>query len=264
MLKYSKKTKTLCNMESFKLDILIVEDNLSFSLELAILVNDIGYNVIGPVDNAKEALELIYGRKPDIILMDHEIKGDMMGIELGEKIQHLNIPILYITSFGDDEHYNRAKKSNMIGYLVKPIEKISLRTALELSVQNAYLKSKETGQEKPATNNQFLSKECLFIKKNGTFHRLAIAAITYIMSNDNYSEIFTSDGGSFIARTPLSKLEEMLPAEDFMRTHRQYIIRLDKVDVIELYEGFIKIGGEKLPITRDKRRELSAMLKILK
>ena len=82
-------------MESFKLDILIVEDNLSFSLELAILVNDIGYNVIGPVDNAKEALELIYGRKPDIILMDHEIKGDMMGIELGEKIQHLKNPALF-------------------------------------------------------------------------------------------------------------------------------------------------------------------------
>lgn len=250
-------------MESFKLDVLIVEDNLSFSLELAMLIEDIGYNVIGPVDNAKDALELIHSRKPDIILMDHEIKGDMMGIELGEKIQHLDIPILYITSFGDYEHYNRAKKSNMIGYLVKPIEKISLRSALELSVENAYLKSQDKREEKQDVTNQFLSKECLFIKKKGTFHKLAIATITYISSFDNYSEIFTTEQGSFIARTPLSKLEEMLPQKDFMRTHRQYIVRLDKIDVVDLLEGFVSVSGEQIPISRSKRQELGGMLKLL-
>ncbi len=72
-------------MDTFKLDVLIVEDNLSFSLELAMLIEEIGYNVIGTADNAKDALSLIYDKKPGIILMDHEIKGDMTGIELGEK-----------------------------------------------------------------------------------------------------------------------------------------------------------------------------------
>jgi DNA-binding LytR/AlgR family response regulator len=227
------------------------------------LVEEIGYNVLGPVDNAKDAEELIYSKRPEIILMDHEIKGDLMGIELGEKIKHLNIPILYITSFSDELHYQKAKQSNMIGFLVKPIEKISLRTTLELAIQNAYLKSKNDESQHSDSDNHFLSKECLFIKKNGAFHKLAMASIAYVTSNDNYSIITTADGGSFIARTPLAKMEKLLPINDFMRTHRQFIIRLDKIDVVDLFEGFVKIGEKTIPISRAKRKELSDMLKML-
>ena len=250
-------------MEEFKLNILIVEDNLSFALELVMLIEEIGYNVIGPVDNAKDAEELIYSKRPDIILMDHEIKGDLMGIELGEKIRPLNIPILYITSFGDDSHYEKAKKSNMIGYLVKPIEKISLRTALELAVQNAHLKRNPTEKTPNRAVNQFLSKECLFVKKQGTYHKLEISKIAYVKSNDNYCEILSADGGKFIARIPMSEMEAILPSEAFMRIHRQYIARLDKIDVVDLQVGFLKILDVELPITREKRRELSEMLRVI-
>ena len=100
-------------MESFKLDVLVVEDNLSFALELSMMLEDIGYNVIGQVDNAAEALELIFSKMPDIILMDHDIKGEMTGIELGNKIRHLDIPILYITSFGNEEHYEEVCTKTM-------------------------------------------------------------------------------------------------------------------------------------------------------
>ncbi|MAT55994.1 MAG: hypothetical protein CMN32_16085 [Saprospirales bacterium] len=243
-------------MESFKLDVLVVEDNLSFALELSMMLEDIGYNVIGQVDNAAEALELIFSKMPDIILMDHDIKGEMTGIELGNKIRHLDIPILYITSFGNEEHYEEAKKSNMIGYLVKPIQKYSLRSALELSMQNALLRS----SDKDENEEQFLLKEHVFVKKKGVYHKVPIASIAYVSSNDNYSEITTDKGQTFVVRFPLSKMEEMLPSNDFMRIHRQYIICMQKIDSVNLQDGVLMMLGEQIPISRPNRKLLSERL----
>ncbi|RMD98814.1 MAG: DNA-binding response regulator [Bacteroidetes bacterium] len=245
-------------MESFKLDVLVVEDNLSFALELSMMLEDIGYNVIGHVDNAAEALELILSKMPDIILMDHDIKGEMTGIELGNKIRHLDIPILYITSFGNEEHYEEAKKSNMIGYLVKPIQKYSLRSALELSMQNALLRS----SDKDENEEQFLLKEHVFVKKKGVYHKVPIASIAYVSSNDNYSEITTDKGQTFVVRFPLSKMEEMLPSNDFMRIHRQYIICMQKIESVNLQDGVLMMLGKEIPISRPNRKLLSERLKM--
>jgi len=245
-------------MESFKLDVLVVEDNLSFALELSMMLEDIGYNVIGHVDNAAEALELILSKMPDIILMDHDIKGEMTGIELGNKIRHLDIPILYITSFGNEEHYEEAKKSNMIGYLVKPIQKYSLRSALELSMQNALLRS----SDKDENEEQFLLKEHVFVKKKGVYHKVPIASIAYVSSNDNYSEITTDKGQTFVVRYPLSKMEEMLPSNDFMRIHRQYIICMQKIESVNLQDGVLMMLGKEIPISRPNRKLLSERLKM--
>ena len=92
------KKHTLVN-----LNILIVEDSISYSIELEQLASEIGFNVIGVVDNSADALDTIFSTPPDIILMDINIKGKLNGIEIAKKINHLNIPILYITSFNDEK-----------------------------------------------------------------------------------------------------------------------------------------------------------------
>ena len=113
-------------------------DDLSFALELEMLVQEIGYQVAGVVDNSASALEIIYSERVDFILMDIEIKGRMTGLELGKKLRPIKIPILYITSFGNEAHYEEAQKSNIVGYLVKPIDKYTLRTAISLAVGSSW------------------------------------------------------------------------------------------------------------------------------
>jgi len=247
-------------MDDLKLKVLIVEDDLSYALELEMLVEDMGCAVVGPVDNAASALEAIYSQRPDIILMDHEIKGNVTGIALGKQIKLLDIPILYITAFGNEANYQDAQQSNMVGYLVKPITGASLHTAVWLAIQNTHLKKEASIKPGNEPVNIFLSQKCLFVKNKGTFQKLEIAAIAYAISSDNYCDIFTVEGKAFLARIPLSKLEAMLPAHEFMRVHRQHIARLDKIDRIDSNEGYIEIGSKKLPITREKRQQLIDML----
>ncbi len=52
------------------INFLIVEDSLSFSIELKMILEEIGYNVIGQAEDSAKALEIIFAKKPDIILMD--------------------------------------------------------------------------------------------------------------------------------------------------------------------------------------------------
>ena len=100
-------------MTNSALKILIVEDNISFALELEMILDEIGYQIIATVDNSAEALDIIFSKEPDLILMDIDIKGNLSGTQIGQKIKHLNIPIIFITSFDNKERYEDARQSNM-------------------------------------------------------------------------------------------------------------------------------------------------------
>jgi DNA-binding LytR/AlgR family response regulator len=244
------------------LNILIVEDDISFSIELEILVKKIGYNVVGVADNSASALELIFGASPDFILMDIDIKGALTGTDIGEKIKHLNIPVLFITSFGDEKHYQAAQKSNAVGYLVKPVDKYSLRTAIDLAFKQTLSaqqpNSKPTEQE---DENSFILKNSFFFKKKGIHHKVLIEDILFIKSDENYCEINTKAGQSFLARITLAKVREMLPEEQFLQIHRQYIIRIDCIESIDFQESVLKIRDKTLPVSRSHRKKLENVIR---
>ena len=123
-------------------------------------------------------------------------------------------------------------------------------------MQNALLRS----SDKDENEEQFLLKEHVFVKKKGVYHKVPIASIAYVSSNDNYSEITTDKGQTFVVRFPLSKMEEMLPSNDFMRIHRQYIICMQKIDSVNLQDGVLMMLGEQIPISRPNRKLLSERL----
>ena len=118
-------------MSDFDLNILIIEDELALAIDLEMLIVEMGHQVIAIVDNSNDAFKEIKNQKPDLILMDIQIKGNMTGIQIAETIKKDEIPVLFITSLTDNFHFEQAQKTNPIGYLNKPIYKFTLRTILE-------------------------------------------------------------------------------------------------------------------------------------
>lgn len=100
--------------------ILVVEDEAITALNLKLDLEDLGYEVIDPVDNGKDAIEKAKENFPDIVLMDINIKGDMNGIEASEEISELGIPIIFLTANTDDYTAFEALKTAPYGYLSKP------------------------------------------------------------------------------------------------------------------------------------------------
>ena len=228
------------------LDILIVEDNISFQVELEMQVKKIGYEVSKCVDNSAEALEQIHENPPDLILMDIHIKGQLNGVELAEKIKHLDIPILFITSLTDEELYDQAKSTNLIGYLVKPIDPLTLRSSIELAVRALVERTPhpEVGPELFEARNDFF-----FLKKKGLLQKVPLLEILYVEADGDYCHIHTQ-ASIFTVRGPLARLIPKFPPNDFIQVHKKYLAHLKAVEKFSLSRNELTTSKGLLPVGR--------------
>jgi CheY-like chemotaxis protein len=115
--------------------ILIVEDDDIIARVEDWRLKNLGYKVCGRATYAAEALELVSKHKPDLVLMDINIKGDIDGIETAKMIKKgFNIPVVYVTSHSDGATLERAKESKPAGFILKPFEDNDLRIAIEIAL----------------------------------------------------------------------------------------------------------------------------------
>lgn len=246
-------------MSAFSLDILIVEDDISLAIDLEMMINEMGYHLIGRVDNGAAALEIIHTSSPDLVLMDIDIKGDLTGIDIAEKIKHLDIPVLFITSFDDEQHFSKAAQTNYIGYLVKPVNKFTLRSTIELTFRQ--LAASNVADEQQGA---FPFKESLFLKKKGIIYKININSILYVTANDDYTMTMT-ERGEFISSLRLFEVEKILTNYPvFFKTHRSYIVNLAKIDSIDEDNNLLKIGKMKIPVSRRNRPLLMEHIRLLR
>ena len=118
--------------------ILVVEDEKIIALDLKRRLEKFGYLVVGLASRADEAVELAGNERPDLVLMDIRLKGDMDGIEAAKEInERFNIPVIYLTAHSDDETLKRAKQTDPYGYILKPFEEDDLRTTIELALHRS-------------------------------------------------------------------------------------------------------------------------------
>ncbi|MDP2796133.1 MAG: response regulator [Methanoregula sp.] len=92
--------------------------------------------VCGRATSGAEAIEPVANLKPDVVLMDINIKGDIDGIETTKRIkERFNLPVIYVTSHSDGATLERAKKTKPDGFILKPFEDNDLRIAIELALK---------------------------------------------------------------------------------------------------------------------------------
>lgn len=129
-----------------KLHIYIVEDEKIVALDIKTHLISIGYNVIGISSSGEDCLEKLKSIKPDLILMDINLSGQLTGIETAEKINSsMNIPIVFLTAYTDDKTLKEVKKTGYYGYVTKPFKEIDLKTEIEFTIDrfNKLLKLKK-------------------------------------------------------------------------------------------------------------------------
>jgi signal transduction histidine kinase len=115
--------------------ILVVEDDAVAQLDIRLALERAGYGVIGMTGSGEEALVLADRLAPDIVLMDIMLEGEMDGLEAaGELRNRFDIPVIYLTVVVDEETLHWAKVTGPFGYLVKPVDHLELRSAIEVGL----------------------------------------------------------------------------------------------------------------------------------
>ena len=116
--------------------ILLVEDDNVIAKVADWRLKNLGYIVCGRATTGAEAMELVVNAKPDLVLMDINIKGDVDGIETAMMIKKgFNIPVVYVTSHSDGPTLLRAKATSPDGFIVKPFDDNDLRVAIQLALK---------------------------------------------------------------------------------------------------------------------------------
>jgi two-component system sensor histidine kinase UhpB len=122
-------------IKSSKKKILIVEDQLIIAMDLKLTLETLGYGVTGIAGTAEECFQYVEREKPDLVLMDIMLSGNVDGISAAEVIhKDFDVPIIYLTAHSDDNSLLRANLTGPYGYIVKPIEERDLYTSIEIAL----------------------------------------------------------------------------------------------------------------------------------
>ncbi len=118
-----------------KSKIMIVEDEWITADDIKTSLQSLGYTVSSVASSGKEAIQKAEEDRPDLVLMDIVLKGQMDGIEAANQIRSsFNIPIVYLTAYADEKVLERAKITEPFGYIVKPFINEDLKIAIEIAL----------------------------------------------------------------------------------------------------------------------------------
>jgi two-component system response regulator LytT len=248
-----------------KTNILIVEDESIVAKDIQHSLKKLGYTVVGMCSTGEDAIKTAEEVKPDLVLMDIMLKGEMSGIEAAGQIREkFNIPIIYLTAYADESTLSKAKVSEPYGYIIKPFKEIDLHTSIEMAI---YKHEKETDVKK---ERDFLysivenkeSKDIIFVKSNSRLVKVKTCDIYFVEALKDYVVINTNTARYTIHST-MKDIEKKLPASDFIRVHRSFIVRIDKIVAIEQPNLILEEDKKLIPIGGSYKDDLAKRLNMI-
>ncbi len=227
-----------------KLNCVVVDDSTIHRITVAKLVNDHqDLNLVGDYSNATDARNCILSKPVDLLFLDIEMPGQG-GFELLDGLK--TRPLIIFVSAKSD-YALKAFDYSAIDYLHKPITKDRFNTAVQKAIQQQQIRKESTEED----------GDFIFIKSNLKNFKVFISKIKWIEAYGDYVKIITEDENHLVLAT-MKSYENELPKNKFLRVHKSFIINIDKVE--RFNSKFAEIGPVKIPLSRNKKEELTKVL----
>lgn len=192
-----------------------------------------------------KAIEFMNREKVDLIFLDINMP-DISGMQLVQTLSPRPM-IIFTTAYS---HYAvESYDLNALDYLLKPI------------TFERFLAAVNKAASVPAIKTNTLIKEdeqaTVFIKSGAQTYQVKIADILYLEKDGNYITVFLKDK-KILIRENMGDIFDLVPAADFVRVHKSYVVAVRHISMIEVHQ--IVINGEKIPIGSTYRESLRARL----
>jgi len=192
--------------------------------------------LVAQCDNAADVIEILERNKVDLLYLDIQMPG-ISGMELAKSVGQ-NYGIIFTTAYS--QFALEGFRVDAIDYLLKPIDYGDFLKAANKA--RAYLESKVRNNNVQQKDGDFI-----FVKSDYKILKIELTSINYIESQKEYVKIHLVDGESVMSLYSLSKIEDLLPSERFMRVHRSFIVNLKQVSTIER-NRIVFNGKDYIPI----------------
>lgn len=215
--------------------------------------------VVAECRNGLEAVKAVSEHKPDLLFLDVQMPK-LTGFDVLELIGP-ETPVIFVTAY--DEYAMKAFEVHAVDYLLKPVGKDRLASALERvksrSNQKPTLPAELTAAARPA--GQFAER--LVVKDGTRVTLIPVAKLDFAEAQDDYVAL-ASEGKKHLKQQTIAGLEASLNPKHFVRIHRSYVVNLDRVTRIEPYGKDSRVAvlstGVRLPVSRAGYARLQALL----
>ncbi len=236
--------------------ILVVEDEMIISEDIAMMLSDQGYEVTDQAVDYEEAISSLTSKSPDLALLDINLIGRKDGIDIANKINEIGrIPFIFTSSLRDTATIDRAKQTNPAAYLIKPFQEAQLMAAIEIAMTNFSKVNDASQREEKIT----IFNNAIFVKAGHRYTKVKIEDIQYIQKSDNYIDLFTSTK-KFVIRASIGGFLEQLAIDKIIRIHRSYAVNTDHIT--DMAPTYVIIGDKEIPLAKSYTNDLMARLKI--
>ena len=232
------------------LRILIVDDErLARSALRSTVAEQDHATVVGEAGTVDEAATLIEETRPDVVLLDVQMRGET-GFDLLDRID-TPVQVVFVTAY--DRYAVRAFEVNALDYLLKPVAPDRLAEAL------GRVRNTDTAlpQDNSPSDASFRYGDLFFYEEGRQPRFIRIADIQHIKAAGNYTRLHLNDSANALTTTTLSEWTDQLPDAHFVRIHRSTIVNVNHVTGIErqpnnTFEVFV--DGNESPLSMSRRR----------
>jgi DNA-binding LytR/AlgR family response regulator len=207
-------------------------------------LREIGFvELVGIGENSFQAMELVATLRPDLILLDIQMPG-LNGLDL---IKSLRQPPMVIITTAYSEYALNGYELDVMDFLIKPIDFNRLLKACCKAQEFHALRQHAAGAGLPRPSTAS-GDGYFFLKSDGKYEKMLFRELLFVEAADNY--VFLHTGAKkFMVYDTLKNMESLLPAGDFMKVHKSFIVAIDKVSALE--GSALRIDHAKIPVSRN-------------
>jgi len=239
--------------------IIIDDEPLARSIVKEYLQGSDQIEIVQECNDGFEGVKAIMQHKPQLIFLDIQMPK-INGFEMLELLEE-KPSVIFTTAF--DEYAIKAFETHAVDYLLKPFTKERFEKALEKFFNQAPALKKNTEDLLESAVHLPSQSERIVVKTAGKIKIIPIPEILYLEASDDYVKIHTKEG-AFLKNKTMSFFENTLPQDQFVRTHRSYIINVQEITRIDPYEKenhlAILRSGARIPVSKGGYAKLKAVL----
>lgn len=219
-------------------------------------LDDAQLNVVATCNSAAMGLEAIRQLRPDLVLLDIEMPHTN-GLEMLKQLERIQFDVVFTTAY--DQYAVEAFRFNALDYLLKPVERQALATAIEK--HRARREGGHLTAKLEQLFNQFRANDPAFQKialpsLEGLFF-VKVQEITRCESDSNYTYIHLNSGQKHLVSRTLREVEEMIGNPQFIRIHKSHLVNMNFVQrYIRGKDGYLILeDGTSVPVSRNKKED---------
>ncbi|MEM8526012.1 MAG: LytTR family DNA-binding domain-containing protein [Bacteroidota bacterium] len=244
-----------------KITAIIVDDeaNNRENLRLALQTYCKEIEIVGEADSAITALDVIQDKQPELVFLDISMPlGD--GFQLLESLPKIDFDIIFVTAY--DQYAIRAIKFCAIDYLLKPIDALELKKAVNRVLINQSQKREQQKVQLLMANMQ-QQQQKIALPQSDHVEFVAVSEIIRCEGEKNYTWFYLQDGRKLLVSQTLKEYVELLEDAQFFRVHQSHLINLNQIAKYSRRDGgFVTMSNSsRIPVARSRKDTLNIALK---